>query len=120
VTVRGRRLGAAGEARAAAWYVDSGYDVLARNWRCADGEIDLVCRRDGTVVVCEVKTRRSEACGTPFEAVTAEKQRRLRRLAARYLRESGERCAEVRFDVAGVELDGVSGVLVVRVVECAF
>jgi putative endonuclease len=76
--------------------------VLARNWRCDEGELNLVCRLGGTVAVCEVKARRSRRFGTPEEAVTAAKRRRLRRLGARYLREHGVRCREVRFDVAAV------------------
>ncbi len=66
-----RARGVAGEALAAAWYEAAGYDVLDRNWRCRDGELDLVCRLGGTVVFCEVKARRTAAYGTPADAVTA-------------------------------------------------
>lgn len=101
-TDRGR-LGAHGEALTAAWYVERGYEVLDRNWRCREGELDLVLGRDGLVVICEVKTRSSTRYGSPFEAVTHAKQVRLRRLAARWLRERADGPAgEVRFDVAGV------------------
>lgn len=99
---RRRQLGDAGEARAARWYEDHGYRVLDRNWRCPDGEIDLVCRRGPTVVVVEVKTRRTGAYGPPASAVTAAKQRRLRRLGAGWLRQRGVRCDTVRFDVVAV------------------
>lgn len=101
VTAR-QRAGRAGEDLAAAWYRDAGYRVLARNWRCAEGELDLVCRRGGTVVVCEVKARATGAFGTALEAVTPAKARRVRHLAARWLREEGVRCRRVRFDVAAV------------------
>ena len=97
-----RRLGTAGEELAAQWYRGAGYEVLARNWRCASGEIDLVCRRGSTVVVCEVKTRRTTSHGTAAEAVTPAKQARLRRLAARWLAATGAGCREVRFDVVAV------------------
>lgn len=97
-----RALGAAGEDRAAAWYEAAGYQVLARNWRCPDGEIDLVLAGRGSVVFCEVKSRSSAAFGLPAEAVTPAKQARLRRLAARWMAESGRRAREVRFDVASV------------------
>lgn len=107
-------LGAAGEDRSAAWYEARGYQVLARNWRCREGEIDLVLRGGTTVVFCEVKTRSSLAFGSPLDAVTPVKQRRLRRLAAAWLRESGGHAAEIRFDVAAV-LDGN-----VQVVQNAF
>ena len=86
----------------ASWYRERGYDVLARNWRCREGEIDLVAGCPGTVVFCEVKARSSDAFGLPAEAVGRAKQARLRRLAARWLAESGPRAQEVRFDVAAV------------------
>ncbi len=76
--------------------------MVERNWRCGEGEIDLVCRKGGTVVVCEVKTRSTTDFGGAFEAVTASKQRRLRGLGARWLREHDVRCRNVRFDVVGV------------------
>lgn len=98
-----RSLGAAGEDIAARWYQAAGYEVLARNWRCRDGELDLVVRRARELVVCEVKARSSDRFGAPAEAVTAAKQRRLRLLAARYLGEAAPfRPASIRFDVATV------------------
>jgi putative endonuclease len=99
-----QRVGAAGERLAARWYESNGFEVVARNWRCAAGEIDLVCRRGPLLVVCEVKTRRSDRFGTPAEAVTPSKQRRLRRLAGAYLAQMGGRRGvnEVRIDVAAV------------------
>jgi putative endonuclease len=99
-------LGAKGEDLAVAWYTSRGYRVLGRNWRCREGELDLVVSRDGCVVFCEVKTRRGTGFGLPAEAVTGEKQRRLRRLATRWLgeRPASARFAEVRFDVACVTL----------------
>jgi putative endonuclease len=97
-----RALGASGEDLAAHWYVERGYRVLDRNWRCKEGELDLVLMRKRTVVFCEVKTRRSGAFGAPFEAVTPTKQRRLRALAARWLDEHPQRGVDLRFDVASV------------------
>ena len=95
-------LGQAGEDRAAAWYVEGGYVILERNWRSTLGEIDLLCARPGLLVVCEVKTRRTDRHGAPFEAVTRTKQLRLRRLAGAYLALSYGRYADVRFDVASI------------------
>jgi putative endonuclease len=94
--------------------------VLARNWRCREGELDLVLRRGGCLVFCEVKTRRGVGFGLPAEAVTGEKQRRLRRLAARWLGEQppARRFAEIRFDVAAVQLQ--SGRPDLEVIEAAF
>ncbi|MGI8709510.1 MAG: YraN family protein, partial [Acidimicrobiales bacterium] len=104
MTLGRQRLGAAGEDRAAAWYRSQGYAVVARNWRCRDGELDLICAKGRQVVICEVKTRSSLAFGHPAEAVTATKQRRIRGLASRWLIEGDPpfRPHEVRFDVAAV------------------
>lgn len=97
-----RALGAAGEALVARWYEANGYQVVDRNWRCRDGELDLVVAAPGLVVFCEVKTRRHTAFVAPYEAVTPAKQRRIRRLAVRWLGERGTRTRTVRFDVASV------------------
>ncbi len=104
MTAARQRLGAAGEERAAAWYRGAGYEILARNWRCREGEIDLICAHGRCLVVCEVKTRSSLDFGHPAEAVTVAKQRRVRGLAARWLAEVGAPFApaEIRFDVAAV------------------
>ncbi len=91
-----------------------GFEILARNWRCDLGEIDLVCRRGSLVVVGEVKARTSAAFGVPAEAVGPAKRRRLRRLAARFLAEHALTAAAVRFDVVSV-LAGE-----VEVIEAAF
>jgi putative endonuclease len=97
------RLGAQGEQRAASWYAARGYVVVARNWRCPDGELDLIVASPTELVFCEVKTRSSDRFGVPAEAVTAAKQRRLRRLAARFLAEAGGAGGRsLRFDVASV------------------
>jgi putative endonuclease len=95
-------LGRAGEARAAAWYVEHGYQIVERNWRSRIGEIDLVCARSDVLVFCEVKTRCTDRLGNPVEAVTPTKQLRLRRLAAQYI--FWHTCGhhEVRFDVAAI------------------
>ena len=86
----------------AAWYEANGYTVVARNWRCRQGELDLVARRGRVIVFCEVKTRSSTAFGAPVEAVTRTKQARLRVLAARWLADSDVVAREIRFDVASV------------------
>jgi putative endonuclease len=78
-------LGREGEDRAARYLRDRGYEVLDKNWRCPAGEIDLVVRSTDTVVVVEVKTRRGEAFGHPFEAVDARKRARLWRLAVAWV-----------------------------------
>ncbi len=97
-----RALGASGEEAVAAWYAENGYEVLARNWRCRAGELDLIVRRGRTFVFCEVKTRSSDAFGAPVEAVTRQKQVKVRHLAARWLEDAPMRPTDIRFDVASV------------------
>jgi putative endonuclease len=119
---RRRTLGQRGEAAVERWYRDAGYAIVARNWRCAGGEIDIIARSpDGAAVICEVKTRSSAAFGSPFEAVTPVKQRRLRRLATRWLATlaASGGYLEIRFDVAAVTV-GAAGALEVEVLEGAF
>lgn len=98
-------LGRYGEQLAVEHLQAAGWQVLDRNWRCREGELDIVARDGQTLVFCEVKTRSGTGFGAPAEAVTAVKARRIRRLAARYLAESaagGRSWPELRFDVLGV------------------
>jgi putative endonuclease len=101
-------VGRYGEDVAVRHLTGKGMQVLARNWRCDLGEIDVVARDCSTIVVCEVKTRRGLDYGTPLEAVTARKMVRLRRLADRWVAESvADSCdhpPDVRIDVVSVLL----------------
>jgi len=99
---RRQALGRYGETLAARHLVEQGMVVLDHNWRCPAGEIDLVLRDGQVLVICEVKTRSSGACGEPLEAVTQVKLDRLRRLAAHWLEAHPVRPAEVRIDVVAV------------------
>jgi putative endonuclease len=105
VTDARRALGQAGEQQAARWYRAHGYTIVERNWRCREGELDLVVARGRTLVFVEVKARRTDRFGTPAEAITWRKQQRLRTLARRYLEATGARPRAVRFDVVAI-LDG--------------
>jgi putative endonuclease len=95
-----REIGDAGENAAAAWYRERGFEVVDRNWRVREGELDLVVRRGSTIVFCEVKARSSNRFGAPVEAVTAVKQRRLRTLAMLWLAAHPHLRGELRFDFA--------------------
>lgn len=98
-------LGRRGEDAAAAYLTRIGMRVEARNWRCPSGEVDIVAREDGTLVLVEVKTRRSERAGTAEEAVSPTKQRKVARLAEAYLASSGEEPpGGVRFDVVAIRV----------------
>jgi putative endonuclease len=109
-----RALGQEGEDRAAAWYRARGYVVVARNWRCRTGELDLVVAKRRTLVLVEVKTRRTDRFGIPAEAITPVKQRRLRALARAYLEANDVRPSALRFDVVSI----LGGQL--EVIEAAF
>jgi putative endonuclease len=102
VTTTTDRLGARGERIAVAYLTDTGLRVLDRNWRCREGEIDVVARDGDALVFCEVKTRRGTGYGHPAEAVTPAKRRRIRLLAQRWLAVHDEHAPEIRFDVVGV------------------
>lgn len=96
------RLGRSGEDLAAGYLERGGMAVVARNWRCRDGEVDIIARDGPTLVFCEVKTRRGVGFGTPLGAITARKHSRLRRLVALYLAEVGGHAGPVRIDAVGI------------------
>jgi putative endonuclease len=99
-------IGPRGEDAAADAYRRRGYRIVARNWRCRIGELDLVMERRGVLVFCEVKSRRGRAFGVGHEAVTWRKQAKLRSLAEAFLQATGSRPLTVRFDVASVAVRG--------------
>ncbi|MBU1801709.1 MAG: YraN family protein [Actinobacteria bacterium] len=111
-------LGAYGERVAEEHLLAQGMIVLDRNWRCGEGEIDLVLRDGAVLVVCEVKTRTSTVNGTPHEAVTATKLARLQRLGALWAAAHGISPQETRVDLVAVmrprrgaaEVDHVRGI----------
>ena len=96
------RVGKYGEDVAARHLSEAGWEVLARNWRCASGELDIVAVDGDELVAVEVKTRRSATYGSPQEAVTHSKLARLRRLAAAWLEQQPRHFRGVRVDVIAV------------------
>lgn len=101
-------LGRAGEKAAAALLRRLGYEVLGTGFTARRGELDLVCRKDGELVVVEVKTRTDHAFGTPFEAVGARKRRALTSAATEYRALSGWR-GPIRFAVVGITVNEEGG-----------
>ncbi len=99
-------LGRAGEDRAVTYLTGDGYRIIARNWRCPQGEIDIVAERDGTLVVVEVKTRRSDAFGHPFEAIDKRKAARLWRVAMAWLAAHPDLARGHRLRVDAIGLTG--------------
>ena len=102
-------LGKHGEQLAAEYLQQAGFRILARNWRCAEGEIDIVMVDRRALVACEVKTRSSTEYGTPLEAITRQKRRRLRRLAVSWVLAHGVLFDEVRVDAVEVLRDRQGG-----------
>ncbi len=98
----GLSLGERGEMAAFGWLVQNGYKILAKNYRCALGELDAVASKKNRVYFVEVKTRSGTEFGRPEEAVTRDKQRRLARLAALYLKNTESPQARVSFAVISV------------------
>lgn len=95
-------LGVAGENMAQQYLTDRGMVLLDRNWRCREGEIDLVLRDGDAVVVCEVKTRRTTTFGDPIQAITRAKLARLRRLAGCWLADHPMPARGVRLDIVAL------------------
>lgn len=98
-------LGKAGEEAAARHLEQSGYRVLARNYRIRGGEADLIAEKGGFIVAVEVKSRATQTFGTPAQAVTSEKARRVLRAGRAYCRSQGISLAKLRCDVMAVEPD---------------
>jgi putative endonuclease len=105
-------LGRRGEDLAASYLESQGMLILDRNWRCPDGEIDIVALDGGALVVAEVKTRKSLAYGHPFEAVGPDKLARLHRLGSAWCRDHELRTPLHRIDVIAVLDDGAGEPLV--------
>ncbi len=111
-----KEIGDLGEALAAKILEERGCQILDRNYRCTAGEMDLIALERGgagfppTLVFTEVKTRGSDRCGRPAEAVDHHKLQRLRRTAASYLQERGSPGKEIRFDVIEITVNQIRGI----------
>jgi putative endonuclease len=95
-------LGRKGELLAADYLRRIDFVILSQNWRCREGELDIVATNGEALVVCEVKTRAGEMFGDPAEAVTDEKMARIRRITGQWLREFRCTWCPVRFDVIAI------------------
>lgn len=97
-----KSLGLKGENAAAHFLEQRGYEIVARNWTCKLGEIDIVALYDNIVVFVEVKTRKNLLTGLPEDAVTAKKRKKYECLAAMFLQDHDYVDMPVRFDVIGI------------------
>lgn len=103
-----RALGAHGEQFAARYLESQGFEIVERNWRCSHGELDIVAYEPAAcaLVFVEVKTRTGSMFGSPLEAITYAKARKLYQLAMLWQRETNRRAASIRVDGVGVLLGG--------------
>jgi putative endonuclease len=111
------RLGRRGEDLAVAELGRCGFEIVARNWRCQVGEVDVVARRGGALYFFEVRTRRGREFGTPEESVTPAKQRRMIDVARTYLAEHDLNDVDWRIGLVAVEMDRAGRLLRVEVYE---
>lgn len=95
-------LGESGEERAVSFLKDNGYKVLLKNYKAGGGEIDIVALDKDTFCFIEVKTRNSDVCGLPCEAVSEVKQRRISKAALAFIKERGLLDRKARFDVVSI------------------
>lgn len=96
------RVGRVGESLATRFLQDRGYRIVDRNFRCSEGEIDIVAEQGGCLVFVEVRTRRSTGYGYPEESISYRKKRRLQAAAIRYLQSAGRTYKMYRFDVVSI------------------
>ncbi len=99
-----RSLGRRGEALAEAYFRTREYQVIARNYRCRAGEMDLIVEQDGTLIFVEVRTRRGTAAGTPEESITPVKAQRLITVAETYRQEQPGAPESWRIDIIAIEV----------------
>jgi putative endonuclease len=120
VNSRRVRLGRRGEDLAVAELTRRGYEIVARNWRCAVGEVDIVARLDAALHFFEVRTRRGREFGTPEESLTPAKQQRMIDVALTYLAEHGMddvHGADWRVGMVAVEMDRTGRLLRLEVYD---
>ncbi len=103
-TQNNRQTGTYYEDLAAEYLIDQGYDILERNFRRRGGELDIVAKKDGILVICEVKYRRTGRTGASLEAVDYRKQKKISQMAGLYLLSHGYSSnTQLRFDVIGFD-----------------
>jgi len=100
-----QETGILGEKLAAGFLQKQGYHILQTNYRCPEGEVDIVARYKGCLVFVEVRTKRSSEFGSPEESITPAKMDKLRRVAMHYRQKHDDVPASWRIDVVAIELD---------------
>lgn len=111
-------LGNWGEEVARDYLLERGFSLLERNWRCLEGEIDLIVEKDARLRFVEVRTRSTDAFGSPEESLTPEKMDRLQASGWRYLESAGRLNEDFQFDLIAVETSKSGEVSRIEHYEC--
>lgn len=114
-----RDVGILGEKLAGEFLGKNGYRILETNYRCPEGEIDIIARHEDTLVFVEVRTKKSQQFGSPEESITPAKMEKLRTLAARYLQTHNNLPPSWRIDVVAIVLNQREQVSRIEIIENA-
>jgi len=114
-----RETGALGEKIACDFLGKNGYDILETNYRCPEGEIDIIARQADSLVFIEVRTKKSRLFGSPEESITPVKKERLKTLAERYGQEHDNLPAAWRIDVVAIQMENSGRVSRIELIENA-
>lgn len=114
-----RETGMLGEKLACDFLGKNGYNILETNYRCPEGEIDIIARQEETLVFIEVRTKKSRRFGTPEESITPTKMERLRTVAAHYGQNRSNLPASWRIDVVAIQMDSQGKVSRIEIIENA-
>ena len=114
-----RETGALGEKIARDFLGKNGYDILETNFRCSEGEIDIIAKQADTLVFIEVRTKKSRLFGSPEESITRVKKERLKTLAERYGQEHANLPSTWRIDVVAIQMDNSGRVSRIELIENA-
>ena len=114
-----RDTGILGERIACEFLGKNGYDIIETNYRCTEGEIDIVARQKDLLIFVEVRTKKSRQFGSPEESITRIKKERLRAVAERYGQEHDDIPGSWRIDVMAIQLDSSNRVRRIQLIENA-
>ncbi|MBN1176873.1 MAG: YraN family protein [Dehalococcoidales bacterium] len=114
-----RETGILGENLACDFLGKNGYRIIETNYRCQDGEIDIIAQQQDTLVFVEVRTKKSSRFGTPEESITPNKKSKLRTVAAHYGQNRNDLPVNRRIDVVAIQMDERGKVSRIELIENA-
>jgi putative endonuclease len=114
-----RETGSLGERLACDFLAKNGYKILERNYRCTEGEIDIIAKHDKVLVFVEVRTKKSSIFGFPEESIDTAKKRKLCDLVALYCQSHEDLAEQWRIDVVAVEMNKENNVTCIKIIENA-